>query len=51
MKTIPKIDRERLGQLLPGALLKLGSQIVTFDGYRDDVDYQLIRREIFRTTT
>ncbi|WP_051962344.1 hypothetical protein [Serratia sp. Ag2] len=40
MKTIPKIDRERLGQLLPGALLKLGSQIVTFDGYRDDVDYQ-----------
>ncbi|MBP1015795.1 hypothetical protein J8628_02595 [Serratia fonticola] len=40
MKTIPKIDRVRLGQLLPGALLKLGSQIVTFDGCRDDVDYK-----------
>ncbi|HHQ6589186.1 TPA: hypothetical protein ACSTLS_000724 [Serratia fonticola] len=40
MKTIPKIDRVRLGQLLPGALLKLGSQIVTFDGCRVALDYQ-----------
>ncbi|MEX2952540.1 hypothetical protein AB4K01_15220 [Serratia fonticola] len=40
MKTIPKIDRVRLGQLLPGALLKLGSQIVTFDGCRVALDYK-----------
>jgi hypothetical protein len=40
MKVIPKISSERLSQLLPGALLKLGNQIVTFSGCKSDVDYR-----------
>jgi len=31
MQTVPKISRERLAVLPPGTLLKLGSQVVTFN--------------------
>ncbi len=40
MKTIQKISKERLAQMLPGALLKLGNQIVTFDGCNTEPDYK-----------
>lgn len=40
MKTIQKVSKERLAQMLPGALLKLGNQIVTFDGCNTEPDYK-----------
>lgn len=38
MQTVPKISRERLAVLQPGTLLKLGAQIVTFNGCKAGSD-------------